>query len=357
MEPSESGRDERGASDPHRPHRMAIALLLACVLLVAGATIAAVRYYGYCASGGDTHATVRFTVTQGESGEDVVRRLASAGVTHCGGLAGRLLLQRSGRAAEIRAGTYVLATNMTFDQVIARLTAAPTPVPTVDVTIPEGYDLSQIADRVERDLGIPATQFLHLVRGGGIALPPYLPASAPTPEGFLFPATYEFVRGGTAPGEVVRKMLSAFSSEASDLHLTQGAARLGLSPYQVVTVASMIEKEAKIERDRPLIAAVIYNRLKRGMTLGIDATLLYDDPTPDGRLSESDLRSPSPYNTRIHAGLPPTPIASPGAASLRAALSPAHVDYLYYVLCGADGHHVFSDSYGQFLRDKARCLG
>jgi UPF0755 protein len=102
---------------------------------------------------------------------------------------------------------------------------------------------------------------------------------------------------------------------------------------------------------------VIYNRLAKGMTLGIDATLLYDDPTPDGRLSASDLTSKSPYNTRIHTGLPPTPIASPGLPSLRAALEPANVPYLYYVLCGADGHHRFSVRYARFLHDKAVCLG
>ena len=119
----------------------------------------------------------------------------------------------------------------------------------------------------------------------------------------------------------------------------------------------MIEREARVPGDRPKIAAVIYNRLAAGMSLGIDATLLYDDPTPDGQLSASDLRSHSPYNTRLHAGLPPTPIANPGLPSLRAALQPADVPYLYYVLCGADGHHRFSVHYSVFLHDKAVCLG
>jgi uncharacterized YceG family protein len=119
----------------------------------------------------------------------------------------------------------------------------------------------------------------------------------------------------------------------------------------------MIEREARVPKDRALISAVIYNRLKDRMTLGIDATLLYADPTPDGKLSSSDLHYDTPYNTRIHAGLPPTPIANPGRASLMAALDPAHVKYLYYVLCGADGHHRFSSSYQRFLSDQAHCLG
>jgi UPF0755 protein len=130
-----------------------------------------------------------------------------------------------------------------------------------------------------------------------------------------------------------------------------------VTPYQIVTVASMIEREARVPEDRPLIAAVIYNRLDRGMDLGIDATVEYIDPDPENGLTASDFRIHSPYNTRLHPGLPPTPIASPGLASLQAALDPAKVGYLYYVLCGADGHHVFSTSYDQFVKDKARCLG
>jgi UPF0755 protein len=157
---------------------------------------------------------------------------------------------------------------------------------------------------------------------------------------------------------VIRKLLDQFAIEAQGMHLKEGAAQLGLTPYQVVIIASMIEKEAKLAKDRPLIAEVIYNRLRMGMTLGIDATLLYDDPTPgDNTLSGSDLKSRSPYNTRIHAGLPPTPIASPGTASLKAALHPATGDYLYYVLCGADGHHKFSKDFATFQHDVATCLG
>ena len=119
----------------------------------------------------------------------------------------------------------------------------------------------------------------------------------------------------------------------------------------------MIEREALLPSDRAKIAAVIYNRLADGMPLGIDATIGYIDPDPSNGLTVSDFAIDSPYNTRLHTGLPPTPIASPGIASLTAALAPAHVPYLYYVLCGADGHHKFSVSYNQFLADKASCLG
>ncbi|MGH2642045.1 MAG: endolytic transglycosylase MltG, partial [Actinomycetota bacterium] len=132
---------------------------------------------------------------------------------------------------------------------------------------------------------------------------------------------------------------------------------LGVTAYELVIVASMIEEEARVDRDRKLIAGVIYNRIERGMALGIDATLLYDDPTPDGQLSSSDLASDSPYNTRINAGLPPTPIASPGAESLRAALDPADTPFLYYVLCGEDGHHRFALTLSEHNRNVDACLG
>lgn len=289
------------------------------------------------------------------SGEQVVDRLRELGVVRCGGLVGRMLLRGTGKADGILAGTYRLTTNMTFDDAIAVLSTPPTPVSTVSVTIPEGYRLTQIAARVQEALGIQAKELLSSAMRPSWRLAPYLPAGRGT-EGFLFPDTYAFVKADTTADDVVRRMLDHFGTEADPLAWTN-AKKLGVTPYQVVIIASMIEREARVASDRAKIAAVIYNRLADGMTLGIDATLLYDDPTPDGELSASDLRSKSPYNTRLHRGLPPTPIASPGLASLRAALQPADVPYLYYVLCGADGRHRFSVSYDRFLQDKAACLG
>jgi UPF0755 protein len=117
----------------------------------------------------------------------------------------------------------------------------------------------------------------------------------------------------------------------------------------------MIEEEAALDEERALIAGVIYNRLERDMPLGIDATLLYDDPTPDGQLSFSDLETDTPYNTRIRVGLPPTPVSSPGRESLLAALEPADTDFLYYVLCGDDGHHEFGRTLEEHNANRVRC--
>jgi UPF0755 protein len=221
--------------------------------------------------------------------------------------------------------------------------------------IPEGYRLTQIASTLERQMNIPANRFMAVADGGTFSVPGFVPAGRSL-EGFLFPDTYQFPTQATTAEAVIKEMLNQFQIQAETLPFDR-AAGLGVTPYQVVVIASMIEREARVQRDRAKIAAVIYNRLKQGMPLGIDATILYADPTPDGKLSSYDLTYDTPYNTRIHTGLPPTPIASPGMASLIAALRPAHVNYLYYVLCGADGHHKFSRSNSQFQKDVARCLG
>jgi UPF0755 protein len=329
-------------------------LSLAVLLLAGGVAAAGVRYYDWCRGSGGPQTTVTVQIPKGASGSQVVDELHDKGVVRCGTVS-EWLLRRSGLSDKIQAGSYDLTTNMDPDAVFVAITKAPPAIPTVDVTIPEGYRLTQIADRIHEDLGIPAKRFLAATRRSWSA-PPYLPEGKPL-EGFLFPNTYEFAKHGTRADDVIRRLLDEFGTVAKDLPWTAAEDRTGLSPYELVIVASMIEEEARIEKDRPLIAAVIYNRLKDGMPLGIDATLQYVDPDPSDGLTESDLRIDSPYNTRLHAGLPPTPIASPGLESLRAALQPADVNYLYYVLCGADGHHKFSTSYDQFLQDKARCLG
>jgi UPF0755 protein len=184
------------------------------------------------------------------------------------------------------------------------------------------------------------------------------PRGTPDLEGFLFPATYEMYPGAPA-SRLVSEQLAAFQ-ERFGAGEARRARALHVSPYQLLTVASMVEREAQTARDRPLIAAVIYNRLRLGMPLGIDATLYYALELATGvatytrELTNAQLQINSPYNTRIHAGLPPTPISNPGLASIEAAAHPAHVAYLYYVLA-ADGcgEHVFSSTLARFERDAA----
>lgn len=340
---------------PKRRSRRVLTVVGALVLLIALAGVAGARYLDGCRDPEGEQTPVTFAVGVGASGGEVVEELHQAGVIPCAAVA-RWDLRRSGRADSIRAGTYLLSTNMAHEEVFAILTAPPEQVPTARLTVPEGYRITQIAERVSEDLGLSPRKFLAEIDRENWALPPYLPREARGPEGFLFPDTYEFRAEGTTSHDVIERMLEQFRRVAEDLPW-ENAEALGLTPYEVVVLASMIEEEARVDGDRALIAAVIYNRLEVGMTLGIDATLQYVDPDPSNGLVSSDFEIDSPYNTRKSYGLPPTPIASPGLASLRAALKPADVSFLYYVLCGEDGSHAFSDTYAQFLRDKDRCLG
>jgi len=334
-------------------------VFLVLVLIAGGLTVAAFKYISFCKGTGTTHKPVTVTIPEGASGGDVVDILHEAGVLRCGGMLEKFLIRGKPNADHIRAGSHDMTTNMTLDQALAVLSRRPPVVEKVDVTIPEGYRLTQIADRVQEDLGIPAKQFLKTANSGTYSLPPYLPEGKKSPEGFLYPLTYPIPVKTANADSVIQVLLDQFRAEVAELPW-KNARTLKVTPYQVVTVASMIEKETGVDHDRPLISEVIYNRLAAGIQLGIDATLLYDDPTPgDNTLTDSDLESDSPYNTRKHTGLPPTPIASPQLASIAAALEPAHGDLLYYVKCDKDGkgRSRFSKTNGEFLRDKAECLG
>ena len=167
-------------------------------------------------------------------------------------------------------------------------------------------------------------------------------------EGFLFPATYDFLRNTTSK-QLVRAQLQAFQRTWRRVNLSYARSK-NLTPYDVLTIASMVEKEAVVPAERPLIAAVIYNRLHAHMPLGIDATIRYGLHVPGTRaLLQSELASNTPYNTRKFLGLPPTPIANPGLASIEAAAHPAHVDYLYFVRKPDKLHHYFTASFQDFV--------
>jgi UPF0755 protein len=347
----------RRAGRGSRPRRLSLVVALLLFLGVVGAGAWALNYYRTCQEPppGPRRA-VSFTVEEDTPAREVMEGLHDEGVIACGGFVGNLLLRGTGKADQIRAGSFELTTGMTLDAALDVLTTPPPKVPTVELVIPEGFRLTQIAQRVQDDLGISAKRFLKEVESGRYVLPPYLPAGSATPEGFLFPKSYEFIEEGLSVRVVAEELLEQFGTEADALPFDR-TEQLGVSPYELVIIASMIEEEARVDRDRRLIAGVIYNRLRIGMPLGIDATLLYDDPTPDGELSSEDLAHDTPYNTRINGGLPPTPIASPGEKSLQAALDPADTDFLYYVLCGADGHHKFALTLGEHNRNVDACLG
>jgi UPF0755 protein len=347
----------RRAGRGTRPRRLSLVVVLVLLAAIGWGVYAALGYYAECKEAAPgPRRPVTFTVEDGATGEQVVEDLHEQRVTACGGFVGNLLLRGTGKGDQIRAGSFQLTTGMTLEEALDVLTTPPPEVPTVELVIPEGYRLTQIAERVHDDLGISSERFLKEVESGRYVLPPYLPAGSATPEGFLFPKSYEFVEENLSARVVAEELLEQFGKEAEALPFDR-TEQLGVTPYELVIIASMIEEEARVDRDRRLISGVIYNRLRIGMALGIDATLLYDDPTPDGELSSDDLAYDSPYNTRINGGLPPTPIASPGEKSLQAALDPADTDFLFYVLCGADGHHKFALTLAEHNRNVDACLG
>ncbi len=230
--------------------------------------------------------------------------------------------------------------------------APPAPLSVVRVTIPEGETRVQIA-QIATAKGLTGS-YLKASRHSPLLDPARYGAPRGTPnlEGFLFPATYELYAGSPAR-QLVAKQLSAFQERFGPAEIERARA-LHITPYQLLIVASMVEREALLERDRPRVAAVIYNRLRIGMPLGIDATIRFALNDFSGPLTEAQLQKNTPYNTRTHVGLPPTPISNPGMASIEAAAHPAHVPYLYYVN-GADGcgELVFSTSYAEFERNAA----
>jgi peptidoglycan lytic transglycosylase G len=227
------------------------------------------------------------------------------------------------------------------------------PLATVRVVIPEGSTRTQIAT-IARSRGLTGS-YLKAIASSAQLRPSHYgaPAHERSLEGFLFPATYELYAGESS-SKLLSKQLSAFTESFGSTD-TARAKALGVTPYQLLIVASIVEREASSSRERPLVAAVIYNRLHRNMPLGIDATIryaLHNDYTHP--LTEAQLHSSSPYNTRTHTGLPPTPISNPGLASIEAAANPARVSYLYYV-ARSDGcpGQVFSSSYTRFERDSS----
>jgi UPF0755 protein len=241
--------------------------------------------------------------------------------------------------------------------------STPPPAPSatvrvVKVVIPEGETRLQIAEIAKAD-GLTGSYRKAAERSPVLNPATYdAPKSTPDLEGFLFPATYDMVVGAPV-SRLVAEQLETFQERFGAEEIKR-AHELHITPYQLLTVASMVEREALVPGDRAKIAAVVYNRLRIGMPLGIDATIYYaveqarGIATYTGELTEAQLHIDSPYNTRIHHGLPPTPISNPGMASIEAAAHPAHVPYLYYV-AGADGcgEQVFSTTYAQFEVDAA----
>jgi UPF0755 protein len=334
---------------PRRRHgRWLLPLALAAmVLVVAGAWVLVSLYQPGKGPGSGRAAVV---IPRGGTLAVVADRLNAAGViSHP--FFFKLRTRLDGRAGDLKPGAYVLRKDMPYADVIAKLTAGP-PNHVVNVTIPEGRSRSEIAPLVEQ-AGLKGSYVRASAHSPDLSPRRYGGPRSATLEGFLFPATYQLKRGASVRS-LVAKQLQAFKQNLAKVGMAYARSK-HLTPYDVVTIASMVEREAELPRERPLIAAVVYNRLKQGIPLGIDATIRFAVGNWTRPLRVSQLNVNSGYNTRTHQGLPPGPIGNPGLASLEAAAHPAHVNYLFYVVkpCG-NGAHAFSSTDAQFQRDVAR---
>lgn len=320
-----------------------MALLVAVAIVASG-----LFWYAVAADRSHPQASQQLLIQRGATFDEVATQLAEGGVIG-NTLTFRILARVRDEDAAVRAGEYRFGPRVTQSDVLHALVTGGAQVATW-VTIPEGFTAEQIAERLQGNgLGSSAAlrqDFMRerlLVDG----------ARTKSLEGFLFPSTY-LMPLGAAPEQIAAVLTGQFLKELPRDAASRARA-LHVSVPQAVTVASLVEREAKSQADRPQIAAVIYNRLRLGMPLQVDATIEYALPQHKSALSFADLRIDSPYNSYVHAGLPPTPIANPGLASLKAAFHPAKSENLYYVYCG-NGRHVFAKTLAEHQANVARCL-
>jgi UPF0755 protein len=342
-------RSVRHRRGNRRRGRLAGFVLVAVVAFILGLGTGYARGYF---STGKLGGKVTVVVPSGASLSAIGQELEAKGVVkHARAFV--IKAESDGYSTKFKPGIYTFRRNEPYDELVAALVKGGE-IPTVKVTIPEGSTLRQAAGIVSAHVNAISTKsYLAVARDNP---PPFKLEGykkGTTLEGLLFPATYD-VDPKTKAKAFVERQLKAFSDNFADIDMTR-ARKANLTSYDVVIIASMIDREAQVPGERPLVAAVIWNRLKAHMLLQIDATVQYALGKTKPVLTYNDLKVDSPYNTYTHAGLPPTPISNPGLAALEAAADPVDVPYLYYVARNdGTGRHYFSKSYAQFLVDKAK---
>lgn len=297
-------------------------------------------------------------IPRGSSPAEIINRLNAEGILNSS-LPLQLYLRFSGRAANLKSGEYRFPSPITPLGVVKKLEEGEER--TARLTIIEGWTRFEIAKEIAEKF--PPTEpgqttnpadVMALLNDASL-IADFDPA-AKNLEGYLYPDTYSLPREYT-PKQVVKALVDRFKREWKP-EFNERARALGRTPKEIVTIASLIETESRVERERPIVASVIYNRLQKGIPLGLDVTYIYAAKLAgawDGTLHVSDFQRDTPYSSRKYAGLPPTPVASPSASAIRAALNPANTDYIYYVLNteSADGSHNFYNNSADFERGKA----
>jgi UPF0755 protein len=301
---------------------------------------------------GSGHGSVTVVIPPHSGVNAVADRLSHAGVIGSSFFF-ELRATLDGDRSDLRPGTYHLKLGMSFGSVLAALTAKPKAAPVTQITITPGRTRRQI-NGLLRSQGVKGSYYADTRSSKALDPSSYgAPKGTDSLEGFLFPDTYQ-VREPISIPALVSDQLQDFKRHFAGVNLSYARSK-HLTAYDVLTIASMVEGEAQTAGDRARVASVIYNRLRLGMPLGIDATTRYATGNYTSPLTNAQLNSPSPYNTRKHKGLPPTPIGNPGMASIEAAAHPAKTNYLYFVVkvCG-NGAMVFESNFQQFQRDVAR---
>ncbi len=320
-------------------------LVVAIVLAVlAGAAALSVAYLLF------TPAAIRdsvllYTVEPGMTLSEVAEQLEAEGVVRHAGLF-KLLARLKGAEHGINAGRYEIEPPMDAGDILHMLTVGK--ITYNRVTVPEGLTIPETAQALRARIGIDSTTFVHLSNDSVVARS--LEIEAPTLEGYLFPATYNLY-SEMSVDDVLGEMTAQYRLTITEEYRKR-AEELGYSIHEILTLASIIEQEAMVDDERDIISGVFHNRLRRGMFLEADPTVQYGIGRPNMRLYQKHLSDPSPYNTYVHAGLPPGPICSPGKASIHAALYPRDVPYLFFVGRG-DGRHIFSITNREHNRARA----
>lgn len=330
-----------------KPLFIAIGVVIGVVVLVVLARLLATAVAGDQALNVEPGIAVAVEIQAGSSAREIATAMEQAGVVRAGELRG--VVEEQGVASQLQAGTYFLETLMTPEAVVERLLTGPDTPTGSGIIVYEGHDVRRILAGLAAETGYPVEAFEEALTSGEVTSP-LLPTDLPEGvdeltrwEGLFFPARYEIPEGATPAqiltvlaDETVRRVDTVDWSRLEELAITR---------YEALIVASLIQREAGVDADRPLIASVIYNRLEAGMPLQIDATVVYALGESPGRVLAEHLEIDSPWNTYRVKGLPPTPIGTAQMESIQAAAAPAETDYLFYVLVSPDGRHGFSTTY------------
>ena len=351
IETPELTREQRRAlhDDRRKRRRRGLIIAVALLLVIVLPFLVGLGWFWYQLDPpGDPGAKVSFEVRDGWGTANIGDALESKGVI--GSSLAFQIYAKVTRSGPFRAGTYQLHEDLGVRQAVHALEQKPAYVHET-LALPPGMTLSMIAERVGKLPGRSAARFLDAANSGAIRSK-YEPAGVNSLEGLTWPDTY-FVDPEQSEAEILQTLVTAFDQHMDALGIASKPLPAGVTPYQALVAASLIQTEAKLDEDRPLIAAVIYNRLKAAMPLQIDATVLYARGHRDGPITKSDLALQSPYNTYVNQGLPPTPISTLTPQSIDAAFNPADVTYLYYVVADANGKHAFANTFAEHEQNVA----